>query len=67
MKIVREKKGQFTYNDVVYDVIVVYKTGKKNISYPPSKDKSVAYPTKIRLDDKTKRFRVAIYLPYTYT
>ena len=33
MKICKTKKGTFTYNDVVYDVLVVYKSGKKNISY----------------------------------
>lgn len=33
MKIVKTKKGVFTYNGTVYDVLVTYKTGKKNISY----------------------------------
>lgn len=33
MIVVGEKRGTFTYEGVVYDVIVIYKKGKKNISY----------------------------------
>ena len=33
MEVSGKKKGTFTYNGYVYDVVVTYKKGKKNITY----------------------------------
>lgn len=33
MVIINTKKGTFTYNDTIYDVLVIYKKGKKNTTF----------------------------------